>query len=354
MKIVIKVGTQSILSEEGEAALPVLAGLVEQIVALKKQGHEVVFVSSGAVGMGIHLARQHLAKSLGSSIGEKQVLASFGQPKLMHMYGEMFLLHGILVSQILLTKQDFYTRRHYLNIARMLQEIFKHTEIVPIINENDSVAIEELMFTDNDELAGLIAAQITADKLIILSNIEGVYATYPSEPDAPVIPVINPFEDWPALSSHKSLGGRGGMLTKLTNAKKMSQLGITTHIACAHRPDVIVDIVAGKQVGTTILASKKKSSIKKWVAYGVPNGKVYVNAPLYDLLKQGSRALSLLPVGIERFTGTFAKGDVVQILSPKGEAIGFGVAGYDFKKLQEVIGQKNKAPFVHYDYLYIF
>ncbi|HEN4799848.1 TPA: glutamate 5-kinase, partial [Legionella pneumophila] len=168
MKIIIKVGTQSILSVDGSPIYYVLNNLVNQIIYLKNLGHQVILVSSGAVGSGRKIAKNSLGKTYGDTVGEKQLLASIGQPELMNLYSSLFKNENILVSQLLLTKQDFHTRQHYLNIARLLTELLKHQNIIPIVNENDSVAIEELMFTDNDELAGLIAAQINADYLILL------------------------------------------------------------------------------------------------------------------------------------------------------------------------------------------
>ncbi|TAL59754.1 MAG: glutamate 5-kinase, partial [Legionella sp.] len=191
MKVVIKVGTQSILASDGAPCEPVMLHLVEQIVGLQKAGHHVVLVSSGAVGYGRKVA-QEFGGQLGQSLGEKQVLASLGQHELMTVYARLFKAHQLMVSQLLLTKQDFQTRNHYLNIARLLQVILDHKNIIPIINENDSVAIEELMFTDNDELAGLIAAQMNADKLIILSHIAGVFSGDPSQENAKLITTINP------------------------------------------------------------------------------------------------------------------------------------------------------------------
>jgi glutamate 5-kinase len=229
MKIVIKVGTQSILSSDGALSEPVLLHLVEQLAFLKKEGHQLVLVSSGAVAAG-RKAASLLGRQYSSSIGEKQVLASLGQHELMHLYASMFKAHQLLASQLLLTKQDFQTRQHYLNISRLLQEILVDDTIIPIINENDSVAIEELMFTDNDELAGLIAAQVNADKLIILSNVKGVYTRHPDEPDSEFISVIDPQRGWPQVPTTKNLYGRGGMISKLGTARKMSHLGITTHI----------------------------------------------------------------------------------------------------------------------------
>lgn len=354
MKIVIKVGTQSILSEQGLPRENVLRSIVDQIASTQKQRHKVIFVSSGAVGFGRGIARQHLNKEYGSSIEEKQLLASLGQPKLMDIYSEMFLRYGIVTSQLLMTKQDFYTRKHYLNISRLMQITLDHENIIPIVNENDSVAIEELMFTDNDELAGLIAAQINADKLIILSNVEGVYNGHPHETGSVLIGIIDPSNGWPNISNTKSNQGRGGMVSKLSTARNMSKLGITTHIASINQPNVISRIVAGEHVGTTVLPYRKKSNMKRWIAYSIPIGKVFINKCLYAILQENKRITSILPIGIESCSGNFIKGDVVEIFGPNKERVGIGIARYDFKKLEEYLGQQNKPVFIHYDYLHIF
>lgn len=354
MRIVIKVGTQSILSQAGMPLTGIMQSIVDQIAHLQTKGHKIVFISSGAVGFGRNIARTYLNKEYNSSIGEKQLLASLGQHELIHIYAQMFIKHKFLASQILLTKQDFHTRQHYLNIARLLREILKHNYIIPIINENDSVAIEELMFTDNDELAGLIAAQIDADKLIILSNIEGVYTGNPTLPESKLIPIIDSNQRWPEVSSSKSLHGRGGMTSKLSNAKKMAKLGIMSHIASINQPDALNRIVNGESLGTTIVPYNKKSSIKKWIAYTSPTGKIFINNPLYEILKEDKHVISILPIGIISYNGKFEKGDVIEILNTNHDIIGLGIAKYDSTKLDGFLGQKSKPPLIHYDYLYIF
>lgn len=355
MKVVIKVGTQSILTTDGTPNEPIMLHLVEQIVSLQKAGHHLVLVSSGAVGFGRKAAHQLLGREFGSSLGEKQVLASLGQHELIHVYSAMFKTHNILASQLLLTKQDFQTRHHYLNIARLLRVILEHKNIVPIINENDSVAIEELMFTDNDELAGLIAAQMNADKLIILSNVEGVYTGHPHAPGSELIPVINPEEAWPEVSTEKSVHGRGGMLSKLGTSRKMSALGITTHIASIDQPFVIKRIIEQDAVGTCILPSKKKSNIKRWMAYSDKKmGSISINPCLYEILKEGKRAISILPVGVVDCSGDFRKSDLVELVAPDGKKIGVGIAKYDAAKLRTFLGEKDKPEFIHYDHLHLY
>lgn len=354
--IVIKVGTQAILAGDGAPLGQVLDNLTAQIAALIKGGQQVALVSSGAVGSGRHAARQLLQREYGKTTGEKQLLAALGQHELMHTYSRLFAPHGIAVAQLLLTKQDFHTRQHYLNIARLLREVTAQKNILPIINENDSVSIEELMFTDNDELSGLIAAQMNADKLIILTSVDGVYSGHPDDPASKKIDVIDPRKDaWPEAHTSKTAQGRGGMATKLGTARRMSDLGITTHIASLKTDKVITRIAAGDTPGTTILPRARKSSLKKWMAFtaGAKGGQITVNAKLNDLLQSGTRAMSLLPVGIERVSGEFMKGDLIDILAPDGEKIGIGIARYGADRLREYIGQKGKPEIVHYDHLHI-
>ncbi len=356
MKIVVKIGTQAIVAPDGTLLLGVLAKLVGQIVALKRAGHEVALVSSGAVGSGRRVARAVLKRDYGATIGEKQVLASLGQPELMRAYAELLAPEKIAPAQLLLTKQDFQTRAHYLNIARLMRETLATPNILPIINENDSVAIEELMFTDNDELSGLIAAQINADKLILLTNVNGVYDGHPDHEGSKLVSVINPQDKkLPDVSAAKSAQGRGGMLSKLGTARRMSDLGITTHIASAAEKDVLLRLADGETIGTAILPAKKKSNIKKWIAFsaGKKSGVIHVNAQLFDILAAHERIVSILPVGIAKCSGDFKKGDLVEIAAPGGRKIGVGLARYDAEKLKEYMGQKGKPEFIHYDHLHL-
>ncbi len=353
--IIIKVGTQSILSQTGMIRDGVLPSIVKQIAELQKTGAHLVLVSSGAVGSGRRVSRELFGREYGNSIAEKQLLASLGQHELLHTYSTLFKKYDILSAQLLLTKQDFHTRQHYLNIARLLREVLDHKNIIPIINENDSVAIEELMFTDNDELAGLIAAQLGADKLIILTSVKGVYDGHPDDPNSKIIPIINPEEKHHQVSAIKTAHGRGGMVSKLSTAQKMSTLGICTHIAHIDEPDVIVRIANGEPLGTTILPVKKKSSKKRWIAFSCSknNGRIQINPCLEQIIERKEKITSILPVGIEKCTGEFEKGDLVDIIGQNGNKIGVGIAKYGSNKLHPLLGLKNKPVFIHYDHLYI-
>lgn len=355
MKIVVKVGTQAILSPQGVVLENTVANIVNQIVILQKSGIHIVLVTSGAVGTGRRVARDFLGREYGNSLPEKQVLASLGQHELIHNYSTLLKKHGVIAAQLLLTKLDFQSRQHYLNIARILREILAQQNIIPIINENDSVAVEELMFTDNDELAGLIASQIGADKLIILTSVNGVYDGDPSDSTSKLIPVINPGDKWQKVSVVKSEHGRGGMISKLSTARKMSQLGITTHIAHVNENEVILRLSKNDSLGTTILPFKKKSNVKRWMAlnYNQNLACIYINTCLLDIIQNDTKARSILPVGIVKFKGEFQKGDLVDILSPQGVKIGIGLAKYNHDKLNEYLGKNSKPAFIHYDHLYL-
>lgn len=355
MKIIIKVGTQSILSADGSPIYSVLNSLINQIIYLKNLGHQVILVSSGAVGSGRKIAKDYLDKKYGDTVGEKQLLASIGQPELMNIYSNMFKNEKFLVSQLLLTKQDFHTRQNYLNIARLLTELLEHQHVVPIVNENDSVAIEELMFTDNDELAGLIAAQINADLLILLTNVDGVFTSHPNDPESKLINIIDPNLGWPNVSTVKSKLGRGGMVSKLEIAKKMSSLGINTAIANVNADSIILKILNREATGTIILASKRKSNIKRWIAFSHRDflPAIIINDNLISLLRRDERVISILPIGIEEFRGECKKGDLIDILNSNNEKIGVGIARYDFLRLKDYLKLQNKPAFIHYDHLHI-
>ena len=355
MKIVVKVGTQAILSPQGVVLESALENIVTQIVTLQKQGNHIVLVSSGAVGTGRCVARDFLGREYGNSLAQQQVLASLGQHELIHNYSTLLKKHGVCAAQLLLTKQDFQSRQHYLNIARILRAILAQKNIIPIVNENDSVAVEELMFTDNDELAGLIAVQIGADKLIILTTVNGVYDGAPSDPASQVISVINPDDKWQKVSVVKSEHGRGGMVSKLTTARKMSQLGIMTHIAHVNENEVISRLIHNDPLGTTILPFKKKSNVKRWMALNDHKNlpRIYINSCLYELIQTDTQARSILPVGIIKFKGEFQKGDLIDIISPKDDKIGTGLAKYNHDKLSEYLGRNDKPAFIHYDHLYL-
>jgi glutamate 5-kinase len=360
--LIIKIGTQTLTKKNGTLNLPLMRDLVQQIVTLKKQGHRVILVSSGAVGTGRALVAKNPLKKIADPVNEKQILAAIGQAHLIQTYQKMLDKHGITAAQILLTKQDFVTKHHYQNIEHLFQSLRSQDKILPIVNENDSVAIQELMFTDNDELAGLLAAQLAADRLIILTNVDGVYDRVPSEIGAEIIPVMDPQgkkgAPFPSVSTEKSMAGRGGMLSKVNTARRMSNVGITMHIAAGYEPNIMVRLVQGETIGTTILPHKKISSVKRWLA-AAPNERhqqavahVIANKTLADKLRDPDHVLSILPVGLIGIRGQFAKHDRVHVVDEKGHILAVGLARYDDATLKDRLGQQKQPVFLHTDTLY--
>lgn len=356
-KVVIKIGSQAILSPAGEVLEDVLKDLIEQIIKLQNCGIKVVLVSSGAVALGRSSSKKIANRAYASTIADKQLLASLGQPRLMAIYSKICEEHGVMAAQLLLTKYDFQTKRSYSNILRLMQKALSQPNVLTIINENDSVAIEELMFTDNDELSGIIAAQIGADKLILLTSVDGVYNTNPTDPNAKLLTEIKLKDTLPETGSGKTSMGRGGMQSKLSTARKMAVVGVMTHIANAHEKNVILRLVLpdGDKPGSTILPSNKKSALKRYLAFGsnLITASITINNGLVKVLSNENNCVSILPVGIESYIGDFKKGDVVDILTSSGDKIGVGVAHYNSHKLQEYIGGQQHPAFIHYNYLHV-
>ena len=353
-KVVVKVGSNVIAGENGLPDVAVMGRLVEQIAAAKKRGVDVVLVSSGAVASGRSLVP---VSEKADPIARRQLLASIGQVKLINTYTGLLQPHGLLCAQILVTKEDFRDRMHYLNMKRCMGTLLQNN-IIPIINENDVVSVTELMFTDNDELAGLIASMLGADALVILTNVDGIYDRPPREPGAAVIPVIDSVRtDFSSfISAEKSNFGRGGMITKCSIAQKLALVGIKVHIANGKTPDILTSILAGEPVGTVFVPQANQSKLKRWVANSesYAKGYVYINAGARDRLLHTRKAISLLPVGITRLEGNFQKGDILKIAAEDGEVIGLGMAQYGAALAQAYAGEKNKKPLIHYDYLFLF
>lgn len=264
--LVIKIGSNVLTQENGKPDLNRLERLSEQIASLIRSGAKIVLVSSGAVAFG--RGEQALPEKL-DPVLKKQIWAATGQVELIKTYKGFFGTLGIPVAQILVTKEDFRDRKHFLNMKNCMQGLLKQG-ILPIINENDTVAITELMFTDNDELASLTAAMVNADTLILLTNVDGVYDGPPSHPDAKLIPRISKeiLLEGIAVGQVKSSFGRGGMLTKLNMAKKSANLGTKVLIANGKRDNVLIDLLENKIPHTLFEALTKKQSPKKWLAHG--------------------------------------------------------------------------------------
>ncbi len=326
--------------------------LVEQIAALKKEGREVIVVSSGAVAAGRSMVQ---VSDKFDAVAARQLLAAVGQVKLINTYSDLFNRHELVCAQVLVTKEDFRDRLHYLNMKNCFQ-ILLQNNIIPVVNENDVISVTELMFTDNDELAGLIASMLNADALIILSNIDGIFNGDPKNEASEVIEAIDhtttSFSSF--VTTQRSQFGRGGMITKCHMAHKVAQLGIAVHIANGKKENILPQLLREEVINTKFLPKKNASGKKKWIAHseGYATGEVHVNGGAKAALTS-AKATSLLPIGILKVTGTFQKGDIVKILDEAGKQLGLGIAEYSSEKALERIGQKNQQELVHYDYLFL-
>jgi glutamate 5-kinase len=283
------------------------------------------------------------------------VLASVGQIKLMQLYLESFKRHDRFCSQVLATKEDFRDRKHYLNIKNCFEGLLDN-EVTPIVNENDVISVDELMFTDNDELAALIASMMDAEKLILFTNVDGIFDKHPKEKDAKIISYVTPDKHvGKCITSETSSFGRGGMKTKVKMAEKLAELGISTHIVNGNTDNVLTDILNGKRCGTTFVSycSKKPSSFKRWIAHteGYEKGVVHLNECAEDALRKN--IASLLPIGITKIDGNFEKGDILRIHNFNGKDIGCGLAAYNAETAKKYCGQKGKKALIHYDHLFL-
>lgn len=351
-KIAIKIGSNILANKDGSLNIKLINHLVSQISILHEQGIEVILISSGAVAAG----RSELnVSSKTNLIASKQVLAAIGQIKLMSVYNDLFKNHGIQCAQVLTTKENFSDRRHYLNMKNCISAMHENN-IIPIVNENDTISVTELMFTDNDELSGLIASMMDCDTLIILSNIDGVFTGKPGNTNVELIPVIDENTDDlnKYITNSKSGFGRGGMITKCNIARKIANEGINVFIANGSRKNIIDDILSGKEVLNTkfIANANKSTSVKKWLSHSNTffKGIVHINHGAKEALL-GSDATSLLLIGISNINGWFEKGDIVQIVDEQNNQIGLGKSQYSSQEASELKGVKNKKPFIHYDYM---
>ncbi|MDR1153171.1 MAG: glutamate 5-kinase [Bacteroidales bacterium] len=353
-RITLKVGSNVLTLPDGNPNEKLIAGLVEQIVILKRKGIEALLVSSGAVASG----RQVIGEPRNcDAVSCRQLWAAVGQVRLIQLYSRLFGCHEMICSQVLATKEDFRDRRHFLNMRNCLETLLKNN-VVPVINENDVVSVTELMFTDNDELSGLITNMMNCDALIILSNINGIYDGLPSDPASKVIPLIEPDSMTVSrfIAPAKSNFGRGGMLTKFSIAKKVALSGTPVHIANGATENILPNIIEGKKdvVQTVFVPGRKATTFKKWLAHSdtTVKGAVHVNAGAAARLS-GRHAASLLPVGVTRVEGEFVKGDVIQIIDDRGKMIGLGRSEYNSDTARKKTGERHARPVIHYDYLYL-
>ncbi len=338
-RIVVKIGTNLIVDEKGLKE-KFLKDFVEQASLLHKKGVEIIMVSSGAIGTGL-LKIKINRKSF--SLPEKQAIAAIGQPFLMKKYIKMFEEKGITVAQVLLNHDDVNDKTRNANARNTLNKLIEW-RVIPVVNENDTVATEEIKFGDNDALAGIVGSLINADCVLILTSVDGVYDKNPMEhKDAKIIKVIDDMEKTisEVETDGKTSHGTGGMLSKLQTAMNLHLAGIPHIIANGNSKDVLLRTARGENTGTLINSRNTRiESRKRWILIALKSrGAVVLDKGAEEALVKSGK--SLLAVGITSLHGKFAFGDAVDILNSKGEKIAKGISNYSSEDMKKIIGKKN-------------
>ena len=353
-RIVVKVGSNVLTRPDGKLDVTRMSAIVDQIVWLKRHHYEVILVSSGAMASG--RGELHIDKKL-DSVSQRQLFSALGQVKLVGLYYNLFREYGMHVGQVLTMKECFSTRGEYLN-QRACMSVMLDNGVVPIVNENDTVSVTELMFTDNDELAGLVASMMDCDALIILSNVDGIFDGDPKASDTRVIPTVSYDRDLSEyIQSRKSHFGRGGMMTKTNIARKVAEEGIKVIIANGTVDNILINLVEHPEstLHTEFLPNPEPvSQVKKWIAHSesFAKGVIHINAKAEEALK-GDAAVSLLLVGVTAIEGDFEEGDIINVVGQDGQVLAVGRSGYDADEARKLMGKHDVRPLIHYDYLYM-
>ena len=339
-RVVIKIGSKALSNGKDKISRKIISNLVNSISVLRKKNIEVILITSGAILAGNETLKINIKNS---NIIKKQVLSSLGQIKLMTMYSEAFKKSQTKVSQLLLTNDIFQDRKRFLNARATILELLK-MKIIPIVNENDTVSIDEIMFGDNDILASKVAAMIDSDLLILLTDIDGLYDGNPKKnKSAKLLNYITSEEfDRKVLADTKENISAGGMTSKVDAAMNVSKFGIPTIIANGMVNKVIDNIFSFKEIGTIIIPSKiSVKSKKRWIGLGLKtSGKIFIDSGAVNaILKKGK---SLLPSGIININGTFEKGQQVAIFCDKTKKlIAKGLISYSSIDLEKISGKKS-------------
>jgi len=344
--------------------------LVADVARLKEEKNiDIILITSGAVSVGksfknlLDCKIEAEAISYDKSIVREQVLAAVGQPKLMAFYIKEFQKYNTACAQILATRADFADRASYLSLRTVTENLLK-AGVVPIFNENDVLSPEELDFSDNDQLAAMVAAMTAADELVILSTVGGLFVGSMEDPKSKIIPIIESAEKFSKFVDDSNISGKGGMRSKLQIADLVTNLGITMHLASGLEKKAILKIANGEKIGTKFPAKTKKAkALKNWLAAGAASkGRLVVSTSLADVLRKKKTA-SILFIGIEKIEGDFAEKDILDVVDESENILGRGVSRFDSKKLKEEVEKfKNKEESVkakmktsqmiaiHYDY----
>ncbi len=343
MRIVIKLGTSTLTAGTNYLSPPVLIDMARQVQALQKAGHQVIVVSSGAMASG----REKLGfPQLPKDIPAKQMLSAIGQPRMMALYEQLFGFYALVVAQVLLTRSDLASRRSYLNARNTLMALLDHN-VIPIVNENDTIATEEIRVGDNDNLSAMVANLVDADWLILLTDQPGLFTSDPrttsnSQLVEEVSTVDIPERLWKAAGGNGSSMGTGGMVTKLQAADLARRCGTTCLIASGSEPDVLIRLVVnGEKLGTRFMpvASAVESRKRYILSARRAPGQLNVDAGAAKALRKGG---SLLPVGIVTVSGLFERGDTVRVIDPSEKEIARGIVNYSSRDLSQLARRRSE------------
>ncbi|MBE9208258.1 glutamate 5-kinase [Nostoc sp. LEGE 06077] len=342
--IVVKIGTSSLTQPEtGQLALSTIATLTETLCNLRQQGNRVILVSSGAVGVGC--ARLGLTERP-KAIALKQAVAAVGQGRLMRIYDDLFTTLQQPIAQVLLTRSDLVQRSRYLNVYNTFKELLG-LGVIPVVNENDTVAVEELKFGDNDTLSALVASLVEADWLFLLTDVDRLYSADPrSVPDAKPISLVSNIKELAQLQiqtgGQGSQWGTGGMVTKISAARIAIAAGVRTVITQGRFPRNLEKIIQGEPLGTHFEPQPEPTSARKrWIAYGlVPAGKLYLDQGAIAAISQAGK--SLLAAGIKIIEGEFDTQAAVQLCDTNGNEIARGLVNYSSDELQKICGRHSR------------
>jgi glutamate 5-kinase len=340
VRVVAKIGTSSITDRLGVIDTGVIDTMCDQLAALRVAGHEVVLVSSGAVSAGVSALG---LTSRPTDMPTLQAISAAGQSRLMETYNRSLDRHGLVAAQVMLVPHDFVDRRQYLHARQTLVRLME-LGCVPIVNENDAIAADELRFGDNDRIATLVAHNVAADLLVLLTDMPGLYTSDPrTDPSATLIDVVDADDPLLSVAATKSGSNRGsgGMASKLSAARMASWAGVRAVIASSSRPNVLVDAVRGESVGTTFLPSNRNLPARKlWIGFATNVEGVLVvdDGARRALLERGT---SLLPAGITEVVGSFAAGDVVDVRDQQGNVVARGMSLIDSDVLRDIKGRRT-------------
>lgn len=340
-RIVIKVGSSTITYGNGKRNFSRIDRLAREIADLANQGKEIILVSSGAVAVGVDRLGL-VAKP--KTIPGKQAAAAVGQGVLMHTYEKIFAEYGQIVAQVLLTRMDSVDRHRYTNSRNTFLALLEH-KVIPIVNENDVVAIDELKIGDNDNLSALVAGIIDADLLIILSDIDGLYTANPqNDPNAKLVPEVTDItpEIEASAGDAGSKVGTGGMFTKIQAAKMATSSGINMVIASGEEKDAISRILEGEEIGTLFVSRENRLQFRKrWLAFGARiAGKIVVDDGCAKAVRKAG-GCSILPAGITDVEGEFEAGNTISVVNKNGHELARGLANYSSEELDMIKGAKT-------------